>query len=290
MKSRFSQLLFLTVVAVAFCAWASPSAFAEIEPCPLLLKGVPIASPALAALQSSEKHFKIETLTQEINGKKRLVILAGETHAKDQAASESGKRLLAEFSLRGFEAPDDQNSLAAKIFYPFKRAMNFTTNQILKKRESTINDALTINNQKENVINLWLEKGHVPDFAEKSSLLQLPIVIGVSTTDFSLWYANHQEMVLPSGVLEVAAVSTSALSAYLILQSLLHRPFSEKNWYRKVFPASDGHLFARNLTMTKNMIKGLEEHPEEDQMLVLVGSAHVPGMKKILMEQYGFSE
>lgn len=71
-------------------------------------------------------------------------------------------------------------------------------------------------------------------------------------------------------------------------EMLLKWKFSDEPWFRIVFPTYGGLLDGRNETMLKNIENGFHEHPEANQMLVIIGRAHVRGMKKLLEDQ-GFT-
>ncbi len=51
-----------------------------------------------------------------------------------------------------------------------------------------------------------------------------------------------------------------------------------------------GLLFSRNVTMAKNTVLGFQKDANLEVLLNIVGTAHLPGISKILKKEYGFVE
>lgn len=139
-------------------------------------------------------------------------------------------------------------------------------------------------------LNLALEEGHQPGLRENLAMVGFPLNLGWIASDLALSYASshgHPEM---TGASHAVSAMTTLVSLYTLSQYAFQKKHSEKRWFHFVFPLHHGLLEGRNETMVANIERGFLENPDYDQMLVFVGQAHVKGMKKLLLEHYGYRE
>lgn len=131
-----------------------------------------------------------------------------------------------------------------------------------------------------------LEEGHKPDFIEQAAVMFLPVLLGVYMVSWITAFLPDSPVVREIRSITVPPIIF--LVVYSLFGDLLKRRFQDSRWYRVLFP--DGLVIGRNKTMAANISKNLEARPEMDKMLVVVGKAHVPGMKELLINQHGFKE
>jgi hypothetical protein len=139
------------------------------------------------------------------------------------------------------------------------------------------------------LINLRLEEGHVPGWAENLEMAQIPAILGL--TGLSLGLSSFGETGNPylDMTTQVVNVMVYFNMGYGFAKMSLEDKFEHTKWFNIVFPLHGGLLNGRNETMVRNIEKGFLENPDSDQMLVIVGSDHVKGMKQLLMDQHGYS-
>lgn len=142
-----------------------------------------------------------------------------------------------------------------------------------------------------NYKNYYLENNHRPDLKENlysvvapteamSKMLILPTLI------LSAYMPNSffAELALPT---MVGVIGLRALQKYM--GSKLENKYSNKKWFNNIFFDNLALIEARNQTKTNNIQRLLEQHPEVDILLVIVGKLHVEGMAELLKEN-DFSE
>lgn len=134
-----------------------------------------------------------------------------------------------------------------------------------------------------------LEEGHQPDLAENLGSVAIPGILAACV------YTIGSAVCELGGAL-TAGDSMSALEAggavvgTLVILNGMKRILGK---YDIVHLAARSALEisfrrGRNKTMVGNLIKAFEQNPELDTMLVVVGSAHISGMGKLLSQQQGF--
>jgi hypothetical protein len=351
---RNSIVMLASLFAITTC-------YAEVPICSLLLGGTPISFEALQALHDAKTSFEVEVLSKVIDGKERVVILAGETHIKTGGARSKGLNLIGHFDLRGIEGAD-LNSLGGRLLGPIMDAVNFVSKKIFRLKGSTITDAIVtasmeeakqsvaiqiaetllkeaglqsmeltieqeqkhlvllgnmkissgdvevdpvellkvikvylsansemIASEQRKIVNIQLEVGHKPNFKENLDVAQLPLTLGLLGLTFAISpFAGHGNQTVDVADKIITGI-VYLNSAYTWAELAMKKKFSSKPWFSAVFPTYGGLLDGRNQTMVANIEKGLIEHPESDQMLIIVGKAHVKGMKSLLQDQYRFS-
>ena len=114
------------VTSILFLLLTACFASAEVEICNVRMGGIPISEEALQALQASKAHFDIQAVSKVVDGKPRIIILAGESHVKSLEHAKLGEDLIHQFSFRGVEGADLDNSLASKLMKPVLGILKLT--------------------------------------------------------------------------------------------------------------------------------------------------------------------
>lgn len=308
------------------------------------MAGSPISLNALESLHQAKPHFDLEILHKEINGRNRVVILAGEFHLKNDEASASGKQMLQHFKFRGLEGiHTTRTSWLVRTILALNGVFSTRYKRANKLQGSTITDAALeknthdlaklfaleilkasevsslelsgkqverieamlrdktsyfgkaefleeefipllkkyVSNQPVNFpMHMDLEKDHNPGFKENFTALNylLPYFTVTAHTLFLPLLYFYPEFV-PVYLTSLAGFGTA--SAYSLAERLLEK-YSDKKWFSSIFFSYDGILEDRNVTMVKNLQAGLQENQSSEQFLVLLGGAHLEGMKKLL--------
>lgn len=152
----------------------------------------------------------------------------------------------------------------------------FTGNEILDlaKLAADGRDLPAISGPKET---FHLEAGHKPDIWENIQSIEGYITVGLLAGYYTA------EAFIPPHIAEQGAYAISALSAYKIAGSLLSNSrFQTAKWYQRIFPLSLGVIRGRNSTMVNNIESTFTNRGEVDQLLAIVGKAHIPEMKQLL--------
>ena len=129
---------------------------------------------------------------------------------------------------------------------------------------------------------IHLEAGHVPDIWENIHSIESYATMGTIMG----YYATSS--FLPQEVLLGVSLGINALAVYQLGELALYKRFEAKRWYQRIFPISVGNLKSRNRTMVSNIVTAIESRSEIEELLVVVGEAHVPEMKRLL-QQRGYS-
>lgn len=124
-----------------------------------------------------------------------------------------------------------------------------------------------------------LEANHKPDFWENVSSLESYVTLGSLVG----YYASAAY--LPADAASAVTTGLLALAGYRITGAIASVKAEPRPWLQRLFPMSYGILRARNRTMVGNIHKSLVERPEIDQMLVVVGKAHLDEMQALLEGQ-----
>lgn len=140
------------------------------------------------------------------------------------------------------------------------------------------------------ITSLNLEEGHIPTFYEKLSPVMSLSFYGTLFLNFAIFVTQSflsdpdLKLTLALDSLPIAAFLSYQTAAFALKNS------NEKKWYRLLFPFhNDKDIAARDKTMSKNINKGLEEYKDQHSiMIVLVGAAHISGLKKLLEQNYSF--
>jgi hypothetical protein len=126
---------------------------------------------------------------------------------------------------------------------------------------------------------IWLEEGHVPDLWENLSSIETQVTVGA----LMAYYATPPFLPQPASAL--CTLGSLAFSMYQVCGLALGAKFQASRWYQRLFPLSVGLLRARNRTMVGNIAATIESRSDVDQFLVIVGRAHLPEMKHLLLQK-----
>jgi hypothetical protein len=216
--------------------------------------------------------------------------------AKNEMAIEIASRLKAERGAASvsLSAAEEQELLAGL------REIDLETGENGKKIEVKGEDVLPLIRlhladpapapEKRQVLNVRLEEGHQPGVRENLALVEFPMTLGLIGSDLALsWASSHGYPGLTASSHNLS-MTTTMITVYSLTQYAFQKKHSEKRWFHFLFPLHRGLLEGRNETMVSNIEKGLIENPDYDQMLVFIGQAHVKGMKRLLIERFGFRE
>lgn len=302
--------VFLIVSFLSVASLASPK-------CEYLLGGVPVSKGAFNAVIKAREHFDIEVLSTMIDGQKHSVIIAGETHIKPQAAADAGRELIRHFDFKGVEGVFP-NHLAAKILFPIMDVIQNLQMRIGNLRQSTIYDAIHFDKEaskskvkkkkartrsSRSIYNasmsintndrdwalppviLQLELGHEPSLREKLAMLKMPAGLAIN---FVGLFVNLNYDSFSTGFHQVMTTLLLANIGYIVAERGLET-YSSQAWYNTIFPVIKSLVDGRNGTMASNISKGMQTYSQYDHLLVLVGRSHVPGLKNLLIEEYGFT-
>ena len=126
---------------------------------------------------------------------------------------------------------------------------------------------------------IWLEEGHVPDLWENLSSIETQVTVGA----LMAYYATPPFLPQPASAL--CTLGSLAFSMYQVCGLAFGAKFQASRWYQRLFPISVGLLRARNQTMVGNIAATIESRSDFDQLLVIVGRAHLPEMKHLLLQK-----
>lgn len=130
------------------------------------------------------------------------------------------------------------------------------------------------------VVTFALEKGHQPKLPEHMATSAIPVCLGAFCT---MLIAQH----IPHG--DPAVYAASGILTFNTVQMTLAKPllkfFPNSKKLRSFFFMETGLIDGRNETMVNNLISSLEAASDADQVMVVVGSAHVDGMADLLRKK-----
>lgn len=132
-----------------------------------------------------------------------------------------------------------------------------------------------------------LEIGHKAGIAERFEAIAetAGLLSPVIMMPFALWLHSF-----PPALTFVLALPIFFF-VYVQLGIFLSAVFGEKPWVAALLAvAAPRKLVDRNRTLAGNMIEIFESYLAFNTLLAIMGQAHVPGIKKILADRYGFTE
>lgn len=228
-----------------------------------------ISQEQRAALREA-KQFKIETLLHKTTG--AVVVLVGEVHFKSKTGAEQGRRLIESFQIIGLEGADDKNySPLIKVSISVLAAGYELITLIFNLEKSSIEEAINRDQQKTII---HLEDDHVPKWREKCALLFYCSMLLVLLGNELLKFVEYPLPAWMGGLVMMAAIA--------VIWNIFKIVFGvgvDSSWF----------VVDRDQTMTKNILRSLEERDSSSTaILVITGRAHVPGIKNSLI-QNGFT-
>ena len=244
---------------------------------------ISLPAEALAALRVAAKNdYTVALLGNESVGKDRLVVLLGESHYKDGRNAEIGRDVLKHFPVRGIEGYDPSLTLGGRLFAwvarPLMRLAAF------RSEGSTTQETVA---QDDMVAVFHLEKNHKPGLAERVETLIVP------TSILSLLLYVVPCMLPKSSfahMIRIAALCGALSLVYFAVGTALSDRFQHRRWFRRLFGLTLGLVSGRDKTMAGNIDEIMREYPDVENILNIVGKYHVPGMKRLLLDAYGYKE
>lgn len=271
---------------------------------------------AVAALEAATVDgYAVKLLTRQEGGRKQLVVLMGELHEKSEKSFAIGREVIQYFQYRGLEAADFRLTVGGRMMAHGSEHKNKSGLALLLAAEENTSypkgraGSLIVEAARNAVIELphsrvdtrpvafELEKGHKPNIAEQLAMLDLvssnlghfPIaVLGGLMTIFTailLGKGFAIAFLAVSGIYYFANMIFSYLNS-----TTLHGYIHRHAWLRNILPLVSGLVWARNTTMASNIQSNLTNNPEIKTLLTIVGICHIPGLKQLLVERYGFKE
>lgn len=129
-----------------------------------------------------------------------------------------------------------------------------------------------------------LEEGHRPGYAENIQSVTVPLSVVSLVTFLSLgmWHVLGSPPPVADGTLIFASAVLVVLGSHYYLNHILGKFAPETKLFKWSSSLENGLLDGRNETIATKIRDILKGNPTEKQMLVIVGSRHVPGIKSLL--------
>ncbi len=252
-----------------------------------------------AVLQVLMAEYNLKVMIGEVEGKARTLVLLGESHIKSEWEAKAGRAMLAQFPYRGLEGVRANTLLGNILVLPnalllasLYGIMGYLSDQ---EEGSTIHEALKegmtfAGNERvtTSVANVLLESNSSDAITVASSYLGSATLMNIALTPLLLGvdgYLLYQKKWF-------AALPLIASQGWLYTQMW---PFmagikadEAEQFQPHIHPLVWFILPYRNQLMAANIHSSLSVNKEQSEMLVVMGAGHIPGVSKILREQYGF--
>ncbi len=257
------------------------------------------AADTLQTLSRSSQGKLVLLTKDRWHEKRQLVVLMGENHAiKCCGRLSLEKEVLSQFQYRAVEgAMPSQSSCYGAIEGAVGSTCNIFQNLIATLLSggpnSAIDQAYEVNSKQGEHTVFWLEQDHLPDNAERFTILILALgtlsAVGSVVLDSAYLLSQNSATGQASSIVGTMMI---LLSSYLVLGQCVTTFFPNlipEEYSRWI--GINGLLFARNKTMARNLETILDQNPEVRSILVIVGLAHVHGIVKLLTrEGHHFTE
>lgn len=284
----------LTVIglAVTIFAFVSPSisgANGELKPspkCDSILAQTSLDKRQLELLLNSMKNSKELTyriLTIEVQGEKRTVVIVGEPHFAKQNDIDVSRPLINQFRHIGTENGDTNSDkqftyhllpvgiLALPSLFINKLIRGATTGSPMNSAFGARSARIVDN----------VERGHEPLWTEEVNLALFSLAHLAETFCMGVCVVSTFRAIA-SGNPFPELLQFSLAGGYTLLFNLA------VNYIGK-YGSSMPLVANRDKTIAKNIDSTLRGETEFPSYLVLVGSGHVPGVTKLLISEYGFT-
>jgi len=206
----------------------------------------------------------------------RAVVILGEAHVKLGTASALGKDVMARFELRGVETFQKRKVVAGRLlgFLIQLPRVLLRALSLGGVKGSTIVDAKA------------LSSGHTVEL-ERTDAVPLPLHVAsvYLTAMFTVFYAT---LILNVGGIVVPWLLVAAMVFQLHLLALIPAfVFRHHAWAWLLHPAV-ALVTVRDMLMAEGTVRMLQEHPEAEAAVVVMGRAHLAGFERELVEKHGF--
>lgn len=262
--------------------------------CGDLFKVEPRFSPAIVSvLNDARKHYYIRVLSRTIGERRQNIIIAGELHMKSVRASEAGVRLLQAFENRALEVPENwKRDARLDLEKVTKVADKFS--DLIELRGTSMDDAIVL---EENKIgrNFRVDTALTENWWSRVAFFRITTEIRILFGAMSYFLiSSFLPETFTQDVQEIGSLPVMIFGAHyayaffdMAMGTTLQR-FGQKKWYRYAFNLTYGILVKRNEVMVENLVKILGANPDIENILMVVGAAHNPGMEAML-KQHGFA-
>ncbi len=239
--------------------------------------------------------YMVEILSGDVGGVQRVVFLLGECHIKDEYSEQAGRAILKLFPLRGLEGIYPNRKLTAYLITP---AISLLTSlqQTLASEEklsrgSSIHESFNNNNTERLIV-------VKPGSTAVADKVNIQIELGGNDLLLALAFNLYPAMLINAFFRYIPPLNSltqenwviNLFSLYLFLQMFEQSLERKPEQTRPAFTLYSYWLIPyRNQLMVDNIIKSLKPRKFNKNMLVIVGQGHIAGMKKMLIEQYGFT-
>lgn len=230
-------------------------------------------------LVAASPYYEFRAATKKINGIDRLVVIMGETHAKGKKAHQLGETARSHFKYYGLEGYNFGETWTGQFL---AKVSDFITllPRIGKTYTSTIDYAARDSNGKF----FHLEKGHRGDWKEKAELWAEPLCLGAACAFFASAFVPVPHVITDLSNAVLIGGGSNFVTGYYLLTR-----FPKQEWLKTVFFLGAGPIDARNKTMAKNIGLFLDQRSNVDQVMIIVGRGHIPGIMELIKAQ-GFQE
>ncbi len=167
---------------------------------------------------------------------------------------------------------------------------NAIPQSLLKRIYATIVDKKECEQAFEKAV--FLEAGYNPKIQDNLAVFLYPIFISMALIQKCTSVACHRwpQTRFLSVVNKAPIPILKILSDYLVTDIGMRLLWGDNEILDKVFIFSTGFFYNRNKNMAENIVKGFEDNPERENMLVMMGMAHLNSVKSLLQKKYGFHE
>lgn len=228
-------------------------------------------------------------LENNINGKKRKVVLLGETHIATKGEERAASRILSYFKHIGCEGIDTDTFIEGRFFFwimdhiidpIFSRLIFFGKRSVANK--SFIH---TANDYRDEKKVFMLEEGWKPNIRIRIFSVIFPILMLYAMLDVTVVGA---EVAINYGIdgflvhLFILVIGLVVIKKLTLINKILRYVISFIIDY--VFDLGP----SRNRNMTKNLIAELNIDNAINEIIMITGSGHTKALAKLLKNKYGF--
>ena len=254
----------------------------------------------LKALTEARKGYQVELYRKKIDERAVHLALASELHLGFGSTIERGKKLLEHFQVVGLEGVDTSQSVAHRVHGVFLRMFGRIISLVSRITMGRVRDSI-IHEIRENArttdtsyLTIELEENHTPDVYEKAALTFWASALSMVSVGLALKciplssdiFETFHTIFTP--ILTIMLSSVVIASGLSFLEPRIPRRYNKSTLFKWLTAPLSGFGSARDRTMVRNVVKAFSDNPDKDRLLVFCGRNHLPGMREILTNEYGF--
>lgn len=226
------------------------------------------------AIQTAQRSHIVKTLSIEVQGVPRTVVLIGESHLKSKQSKRDFNELIENFDFHGVEYQRGEDlPLALRLFsLPYHAGFRVAAAVVPNLEQSSVHD-LRRNLLPDQLVDL--EKGSKPSPELIKSLWQFMAHVNLSLTALTAAPAGLILPLLTSGHLDMQSIKLGTTVSVLAYTTKLTLPSLNK---------TSPIIQERNAVMASSLTKFLEDNPDVRTIVVTTGSAHTEGLYNHLTE------